>query len=502
MRLPWHNGLMRWFVLLTILFTSSITHAVTVAVIDTGFDLDNEVLKPRIKLGETDEEGAIALAGFNGWSFQDNNHLKSPALPNDVLQEVLLYRTLKAQAHQQGLNANERAWLERKAQDKAFKEKLRLFKKHAHGTLVTGILLKDAPGIEVFPVRGLGIDVPTLIVESESIPSAPILRHSEAEFRRQVKLSEERSITKMRKMLAWIHLHKIRVVNGSYGVSEKHILRRFAELHKEITGLELDPIKLTEVVNEYFNSLYERADKILSNYPDTLYIFSAGNSGQNNDQHHHFPSRIRRDHLLSVAALNGDRLAHFSNWGERHVDIAAPGVGVLSLIPSVYAQSTGLTQTPASGTSMAAPSVANLAARCLEINENLKAHELKKLLIETGLELNDLKGKIISGRTVDAARALKAAQLSRELPLDEAIKLSMSDLITPTLPAPPLATQPKISAPVLAEDLDEPEDVTPSESSSLSTDQVTKTPDMSTPPLPASSTALPSESAPEASPSP
>lgn len=495
-------AIMRWLFSLLLLLLPFLTQAVTVAVIDTGFDLDNEVLKPRIKLGETDEEGAIALPGFTGWSFQDNTHLKSAVLPNDVLQEVLLYRTLKAQAHQQGLNGNERAWLERKAQDKTFKENLRLFKKHAHGTLVTGILLKDAPGIEVFPVRGLGIDVPTLIVESEAIPTSPILRHSEAEFLRQIKLSEERSIQKMRKMLAWIHLHKIRVVNGSYGVSQKHILRRFAELHKEITGLDLDPIKLRDVVNGYFDSLYHRAEKILARYPDTLYIFSAGNSGQNNDENHHFPSRIRRDHLLSVAALNGDRLAHFSNWGEQHVDIAAPGVGVLSLIPSVYAQGTGLTQTPASGTSMAAPSVANLAARCLEINEKLKASDLKKLLIETGQELTELKGKILSARTVHAGRALKAAQLSREMPLDEAIKLSMSDLIaTPTLPTP-VSAQSKMSAPILAEDLDDPEEVNPSESSSLLPDPATKIPDTLVLPPPTSSTAPPTESAPEASPSP
>jgi hypothetical protein len=151
---------------------------------------------------------------------------------------------------------------------------------------------------------------------------------------------------------------------------------------------------------------------------------------------------------------------------------------------------------------MAAPSVANLAARCLEINEKLKASDLKKLLIETGQELTELKGKILSARTVHAGRALKAAQLSREMPLDEAIKLSMSDLIaTPTLPTP-VSAQSKMSAPILAEDLDDPEEVIPSESSSLLPDPATKIPDTLVLPPPTSSTAPPTESAPEASPSP
>lgn len=497
--------------LLTLLWLTSFSAAaVTVAVIDTGFDLDHEALKPKLRLGETDEEGALALPGLSEWAFQDNTHLKSTVLPSDVMQEILLYRTLKAKLHQQGLSSDERAWIDRKASDPDFKQKLKIFKKHAHGTLVTGILLREGAGIEVLPVRGIGIDIPTLVVESEATPSTPIMRHSEAEFLRQVKLSEERIIRKMRKMLQWIHHNKIRVVNGSYGVSEKQILRRFAEWHKEITGLELDPIKLRQIVDDYFKSLYKRADDIVAAYPNTLYIFSAGNSGQDNDRHHHFPSRLRRDNVVSVAALNGERLAHFSNFGATHVDVAAQGVGVISLIPSVYTQQTGMTQTPASGTSMAAPSVSNLAARCLQINEKLQASEIKRIILETGRPLEDLKGKTVSHNTVDDTRALKAARLSLERSVEESIALATNDVVAPlqTITPPPAVAKPRppvISAPILTEDLDDPEESAtpaPTESSSLAPDPATKTPDTSARPASVAPVAPPSAETPAATPAP
>ena len=432
-------GMRRW--LWPVSFFCCCAHAVTVAVIDTGFDLDHEALRPRLRLGETDEEGALSLPGFGAWSFQDNTHLKSSAIEPALLQEILLYRSLKAKSHQQGLSPDERLWLEQRKQDAQFRERLKLFKRHTHGTIVAGILLSEGEGLEIFPVRGLGIDVPTLMVESPADSAPPVVKHSQSEFYAQVKLSQDRVIRKMSKMLAWIHHHDIRVVNGSYGVSEKHILRRFGEWHKEITGLELAPEKLKEVVDGYFSALYRRADRILARYPNTLFIFSAGNSQQDNDQHHHFPSRLRRDHVIAVAATNGEQLASFSNWGQHNVDVGAPGVGVASLLPSVYRKESGVTSTVASGTSMAAPMVSNLAARCLQINPLLSAAQLKTLLLQTGTGVFDLVDKSVSGRVVSPQRALKAAQFSLITPLDEAIRLANNDLV-PSTPSSPSSSSP------------------------------------------------------------
>ena len=65
-----------------------------------------------------------------------------------------------------------------------------------------------------------------------------------------------------------------------------------------------------------------------------LFIAAAGNSGKNNDASPHYPSSHTQDTVISVAATDsGDQLASFSNFGRVSVDLAAPGVGILSTVP-------------------------------------------------------------------------------------------------------------------------------------------------------------------------
>ena len=454
---PWHHarmGLRNWIILLWAGAALALPPPVTIAVIDTGFDLDHEILRPRLHRGETDEEGALPAAAGVPHEFddlQDNTHLKTAVLTGTSLQEVLLYRTLRAKSHQQGLSPDERAWMERQHSDPAFKENLKVFKRHVHGTVVAGIALKEGAGISVLPLRGVGVDVPAVVVEGDAEKISPIMRRSEAEFHRQVALSADRVVRKFGRLLDYIARQRIPVVNASYGVTEKHITRRFGELHREITGLALDPLRLRQVVDGYFEGLYARAGQVLDRHPQTLFVFSAGNSGQDNDNHHHFPSRLRRPHVISVAALNTDSLAAFSNWGVAHVDVAAPGVGIRSLVPSVYAQATGLQHIPANGTSMAAPFVANVAARCLQLNPKLDGASLKVLLLGTGTRLPSLAEKLVSAAAVDATRALKAAELSAHMTLAEAITLSQAPTTTPTSSSPPgPATASPDTSPLLA----------------------------------------------------
>jgi hypothetical protein len=69
------------------------------------------------------------------------------------------------------------------------------------------------------------------------------------------------------------------------------------------------------------------------------------------------------DHVVSVAATSaGDQLAGFSNRGAGWVDVAAPGAGIVSTLPT-YANGTGaIDYGYLSGTSMAAPVVSGIAA--------------------------------------------------------------------------------------------------------------------------------------------
>jgi subtilisin family serine protease len=82
-------------------------------------------------------------------------------------------------------------------------------------------------------------------------------------------------------------------------------------------------------------------DAIAAN-PRTLFVISAGNNGVSNEVKPHFPcvfdplaeGRGAIDNIVCVAATDqADRLASFSNWGAKTVDLGAPGTEILSTYP-------------------------------------------------------------------------------------------------------------------------------------------------------------------------
>jgi subtilisin family serine protease len=83
------------------------------------------------------------------------------------------------------------------------------------------------------------------------------------------------------------------------------------------------------------------ANAIATN-PGTLYVVSAGNDAENNDTNPHYPCNYDPpaedkglvDNVICVAATDqADRLAWFSDWGARSVDLGAPGTETLSTFP-------------------------------------------------------------------------------------------------------------------------------------------------------------------------
>jgi subtilisin family serine protease len=65
-----------------------------------------------------------------------------------------------------------------------------------------------------------------------------------------------------------------------------------------------------------------------------LFVAAAGNEGMNNDEGGSYPASFESTNILSVAAVdNKGNLAPFSNYGSDSVDVAAPGVNILSTVP-------------------------------------------------------------------------------------------------------------------------------------------------------------------------
>jgi len=100
-----------------------------------------------------------------------------------------------------------------------------------------------------------------------------------------------------------------------------------------------------------------------------LFVAAAANDSSNNDVFPNYPSSYDAPSIVAVAATDqNDALAWFSNYGATSVDLGAPGVDVLSTTP-------GNTYSSFSGTSMATPHVAGVAALMLSSNDTLTVDE-------------------------------------------------------------------------------------------------------------------------------
>jgi len=133
---------------------------------------------------------------------------------------------------------------------------------------------------------------------------------------------------------------------------------------------------------------------------DILFVAAAGNSAVDNDADPHYPSNYEHDSVLSIASTtHTDDMSGFSQWGLTSVDMGAPGSAILSTVPGGGYDSF-------SGTSMATPHVAGVAALVLSVNPDLNVLELKNLLMNSGDDNAALAGKTVSGKRLNAHTAL------------------------------------------------------------------------------------------------
>src|SRR5690606_25473717 len=112
-----------------------------------------------------------------------------------------------------------------------------------------------------------------------------------------------------------------------------------------------------------------------ANDAGVLFVAAAGNSTANNDTRPNYPSNYDVENVIAVAATQqNDTLASFSSYGRRTVDLAAPGVNILSTT-----RNNGFKNM--SGTSMATPHVAGAVALIKATFMELSAVELKEKLL-------------------------------------------------------------------------------------------------------------------------
>lgn len=134
-----------------------------------------------------------------------------------------------------------------------------------------------------------------------------------------------------------------------------------------------------------------------------LFVAAAGNESTNNHLIPSYPASYDVASVISVASIDRfDRLSTFSNYGWSNVHIAAPGTNILSTIPG---NNYGIN----SGTSMASPHVAGVAALVLAQHPEFSVSRLRASVIFGGTATSALSSVVETGSRLNAFGSLQNA---------------------------------------------------------------------------------------------
>lgn len=129
-----------------------------------------------------------------------------------------------------------------------------------------------------------------------------------------------------------------------------------------------------------------------------VFVAAAANFGADNDAANIYPANAGVENVITVAATSeNDSKPRWSNYGQK-VDIAAPGVGIISTVPKNKYKKM-------SGTSMSAPHVAGLVALLKGYSPGLSPAQLKEVVVKSGAHLANMR--IRCGCRIDALNAIE-----------------------------------------------------------------------------------------------
>ena len=140
-----------------------------------------------------------------------------------------------------------------------------------------------------------------------------------------------------------------------------------------------------------------------------VFVAAAGNAGTDNDLTPNYPSGFPSAGIVSVAATDkDDTLAAFSQYGETTVDIAAPGVDILStmIVPTEGTMSNIRGYGVSDGTSMAAPHVAGAIAVIRGLDRTLTVDQAINI-IYSGVDIKaGLADQVVTNGRLNLANSL------------------------------------------------------------------------------------------------
>ncbi|AKF04615.1 S8 family serine peptidase [Sandaracinus amylolyticus] len=252
----------------------------------------------------------------------------------------------------------------------------------AHGTHVAGILVQGLPQARVAVFR------------SAWAGETRVYRHRGPT---DAELAAERA--NVEAIADFINTHHVRVVNASLGFAQDYLE---AELGHESSVYTSD-----EQVRRRAAEIHARRRAnwqwIFEHCPETLFVIAAGNSNRDVVEYGDVPASIQSPNVLVVGAV--DRFgnwATFTNSSPDRVRLFDFGVEVDSLIPNGE-------HVPLSGTSMASPNAANLAAKMISVDPALTPARTIEIMLGTG----DAIAAPFGGVIANEERALQRVRRER-----------------------------------------------------------------------------------------
>lgn len=198
-----------------------------------------------------------------------------------------------------------------------------------------------------------------------------------------------------------VKLMGIRTVPNSGDELDVDVVESF--LYAAKNGAKIINCSFGKDNNEGGQAVKEAIDFIGKEY-GTLVVAAAGNSGRDIDTRLTYPASFDNDNLMVVASTTSSgRLSYFSNYGNVNVDLSAPG-------SSVYSTTPGNRYANMSGTSMASPTAAGIAAEVLSRHPHLSPVELKQALMKTVTKTRRLNKPMVAKGRIDLFQALKSLE--------------------------------------------------------------------------------------------
>lgn len=253
---------------------------------------------------------------------------------------------------------------------KPFSEDLAALGMWAHGTHVAGIAVDGNPFAQVTAVA--------MHWSNKTEPQKPTEERS-----RRTAEAYRQAVETFRKAGA-------RVVNMSWRYSPA-----FYEGALAYHNVGANPQERKEIANRLFAIEKQALEEAIRGAPEILFVAGSGNEDNNADFSQYIPAGFELPNLITAGAVDQTGTeTSFSTFG-RTVKVHANGFEVMSYVP-------GGEKFKLSGTSMASPQVANLAAKLFAMKPELTPVQAKELILE-GAEANGRVNLINPKKTLELA---------------------------------------------------------------------------------------------------